>query len=209
MAQFFEIHPDNPQQRLIKQAVEIINKGGVIIYPTDSAYALGCHIGDKAAMDTIRQIRRLDDKHNFTLLCSDLSQVSNFTKMGNDAHRLIKKLTPGPFTFLLDATHEVPRRLQHPKKKTIGVRIPDHSVAHMLVSELGEPLLTSTLILPGETEAMPDPYEIREILEHQVDLIMSVGYIDPQLTTVIACTQEGIEIVRQGKGLAPMLENGK
>ncbi len=207
MAQFFEIHPDNPQQRLIKQAVEIINKGGVIIYPTDSSYALGCQIGDKAAMDAIRQIRRLDDKHNFTLLCSDLSQVSNFTKMGNDAHRLIKKLTPGPFTFLLDATHEVPRRLQHPKKKTIGVRIPNHNVAQMLVSELGEPLLTSTLILPGETEAMNDPYEIRQILEHQVALIMSVGYLDPQLTTVIACTHEGMEIVRQGKGLAPMLEN--
>ena len=208
MAQFFEIHPDNPQQRLIRQAVEIINQGGVIVYPTDSAYALGCHIGDKAAMDIIRSIRRLDDKHNFTLLCSDLSQVANFTRMGNDAHRLIKKLTPGPFTFLLDATHEVPRRLQHPKKKTIGVRIPDNKIAQMLVEELGEPLLTSTLIMPGETEPMNDPYEIRDLLEHQVALVMSSGYLDTELTTVIACTDGGIEVVRQGKGRASMLENG-
>ena len=207
MAQFFEIHPDNPQQRLIRQAVDIIHKGGVIVYPTDSAYALGCHIGDKTAMDRIRQIRRLDDKHNFTLLCSDLSQVSTFTRMDNDAHRLIKKLTPGPFTFLLDATHEVPRRLQHSKKKTIGVRSPDHAIARMLVSELAEPLLTSTLIMPGETEALYDPYEIREILEHQVDLVISGGYLDAELTTVIACTDQGMEIVRQGKGRAPMLEH--
>ena len=207
MAQFFEIHPENPQQRLIRQAVEMINQGGVIVYPTDSAYALGCHIGDKAAMDAIRSIRRLDDKHNFTLLCSDLSQVSTFTRMGNDAHRLIKKLTPGPFTFLLDATHEVPRRLQHPKKKTIGVRIPDNAIARMLVDELGEPLLTSTLILPSESEPMNDPYEIREVLEHQVALVMSSGYLDTELTTVIACSDQGIEIIRQGKGQAPMLEN--
>jgi tRNA threonylcarbamoyl adenosine modification protein (Sua5/YciO/YrdC/YwlC family) len=206
MAQFFEIHPENPQLRLIKQAVEIINKGGVIVYPTDSAYALGCHIGDKNAMDTIRRIRRLDEKHDFTLMCSDLSQVSNFTKMGNDAHRLIKKLTPGPFTFLLDATHEVPRRLQHPKKKTIGVRIPDHKVAQMLLEELGEPLLTTTLILPDETEAMPDPYEIRQILEHELALVMSVGYIEPESTTVIACYDGEMDIIRQGIGLAPMLE---
>lgn len=206
MAQFFEIHPENPQLRLIKQAVEIINKGGVIVYPTDSAYALGCHIGDKTAMDTIRRIRRLDEKHDFTLMCSDLSQVSNFTKMGNDAHRLIKKLTPGPFTFLLDATHEVPRRLQHPKKKTIGVRIPDHKVAQTLLEELGEPLLTTTLILPDETEAMADPYEIRQILEHELALVMSVGYIEAQSTTVIACYDGGMEIVRQGIGFAPMLE---
>lgn len=206
MAQFFEIHPENPQLRLIKQAVEIINKGGVIVYPTDSAYALGCHIGDKTAMDTIRRIRRLDEKHDFTLMCSDLSQVSNFTKMSNDAHRLIKKLTPGPFTFLLDATHEVPRRLQHPKKKTIGVRIPDHKVAQMLLDELGEPLLTTTLILPDETEAMPDPYEIRQILEHELALVMSVGYIEPQSTTMIACYDGEMNIIRQGIGLAPMLE---
>ena len=208
MAQFFEVHPDNPQPRLIRQAVEIINKGGVIVYPTDSAYALGCHIGDKAAMDRIRHIRRLDDKHNFTLLCTDLSQVSTFTRMGNDAHRLIKKLTPGPFTFLLDATHEVPRRLQHAKKKTIGVRIPNNTIAQQLVEELGEPLLTSTLILPGEAEPLNDPYEIRELLEHQIDLVISSGYLDTELTTVIACSDQGIDIVRQGKGYAPMLENG-
>jgi len=206
MAQFFEIHPDNPQQRLIRQAAEIVRKGGVIAYPTDSSYALGCHIGDKAAMDTIRRIRRLDDKHNFTLCCSDLTQVSTFTKMGNDAHRLIKKLTPGPFTFLLDATREVPRRLQHPKKKTIGVRIPDNRVAAMLLEELGEPLLTATLILPGDEEALSDPYEIRLGLEHELDLVMSTGTIEARATTVIACGDNGIEIVRQGIGIAPMLE---
>lgn len=206
MAQFFEIHSENPQLRLIKQAVEILNKGGVIVYPNDTSYALACKIGDKTAVDTLRRIRRLDEKHDLTLLCSDLSQVSNFTKMGNDAHRLIKKLTPGPFTFLLDATHEVPRRLQHPKKKTIGVRIPDHKVAQMLLAELAEPLLTTTLILPNETDAMNDPYEIRQLLEHELALIMSVGYIEPQATTVIACNDSGMEIIRQGIGLAPMLE---
>lgn len=206
MAQFFEIHPKNPQPRLIQQAVNILRSGGVIVYPTDASYALGCQIGDKAAMDAIRSMRRLDDNHNFTLLCCDLSQVSMFTKMGNDAHRLIKKLTPGPFTFLLDATREVPRRLQHPKKKTIGVRIPDHAIAQALVAQLGEPLLTSTLILPGETEAMSDPFEIRKRLEKELALVIDAGIIEHQPTTVIACDDQTIEIVRQGVGIAPMLE---
>lgn len=206
MAEYLEIHPKNPQPRLIQQAVEILRRGGVIVYPTDTSYALGAQIGDKQAMDTIRRIRRLDDNHNFTLLCNDLSQVSTFTKMGNDAHRLIKKLTPGPFTFLLDATREVPRRLQHPKKKTIGVRIPDHRIAQALIAELGEPLLTSTMILPGEEDAMVDPYDIRERLDRELDLIIDGGVIDYQPTTVIACVDNVIEIVRQGIGLAPMLE---
>ncbi len=206
MAEYLEIHPKNPQRRLIQQAVDVLRRGGVIVYPTDTSYALGAQIGDKQAMDTIRRIRRLDDNHNFTLLCNDLSQVSTFTRMGNDAHRLIKKLTPGPFTFLLDATREVPRRLQHPKKKTIGVRIPDHKIAEALIAELGEPLLTSTLILPGDDDAMVDPYEIRQRLDRELDLIIDGGVIDYQPTTVIACTDNVIEIVRQGIGNAPMLE---
>lgn len=206
MAEFFEIHPKNPQPRLLQQAVDILQRGGVIAYPTDASYALGAQIGDKQAMDVIRRIRRLDDNHNFTLLCTDLSQVSTFTKMGNDAHRLIKKLTPGPFTFLLDATREVPRRLQHAKKKTIGVRIPDHRIAQALVELLGEPLLTSTLILPGEEEALADPYEIRKRLDHELDLIIDGGIVEYQPTTMIACVDNVIEIVRQGIGIAPMLE---
>ncbi len=206
MAEYLEIHPKNPQRRLIQQAVDVLRRGGVIVYPTDTSYALGAQIGDKQAMDTIRRIRRLDDNHNFTLLCNDLSQVSTFTRMGNDAHRLIKKLTPGPFTFLLDATREVPRRLQHPKKKTIGVRIPDHKIAEALIAELGEPLLTSTLILPGDDDAMVDPYEIRQRLDRELDLIIDGGVIDYQPTTVIACVDNVIEIVRQGIGIAPMLE---
>ena len=206
MAAFFEIHPKNPQPRLIQQAVEILQRGGVIIYPTDASYALGAQIGDKHAMDEIRRIRRLEDNHNFTLLCTDLSQVATFTKMGNDAHRLIKKLTPGPFTFLLDATREVPRRLQHPKKKTIGVRIPDHRIAQALVEQLGEPLLTSTLILSGEDDALSDPYDIRDRLDHEVELIIDGGIVEHQPTTVIACTDNMIEIIRQGIGIAPMLE---
>ena len=157
-------------------------------------------------MDTLRRIRRLPDDHNFTLLCADLSQVSTFTKMGNDAHRLIKKLTPGPFTFLLDATREVPRRLQHPKKKTIGVRIPNNAIALALVEQLGEPILTSTLILPGEEDALVDAYDIRDRLEHELDLIIDGGIIEYQPTTIIACTNNLIEIVRQGVGSAPMLE---
>ena len=178
MAQFFEIHPESPQLRLIHRAVEIIRKGGVIVYPTDSSYAIACHIGDKQALDKIRRIRQLDDKHNFTLVCKDLAQVSMFTKISNDAYRLIKALTPGAFTFILDATREVPRRLQHPKKKTIGIRVPGHPVAQLLVQELGEPLFSSTLMLPGEDEALTDPYEIKDKLDHELDLIIDAGIIE-------------------------------
>ncbi|WP_442497038.1 L-threonylcarbamoyladenylate synthase [Methylobacter sp. sgz302048] len=206
MAQYFEIHPENPQLRLIHRAVDIIRKGGVIAYPTDSSYAIACHIDDKQALDRVRRIRQLDEKHNLTLVCKDLAQVSNFTKMGNDAFRLIRALTPGPFTFILGATHEVPRRLQHPKKKTIGIRIPDHPVTQLLVQELGEPLLSSTLILPGDSEALTDPYEIRDRLEHELDLVIDAGIIASEQTTMIECSGSGCEIVRQGKGLAPMLD---
>ncbi|NOQ63284.1 MAG: threonylcarbamoyl-AMP synthase [Methyloprofundus sp.] len=204
MAQFFEIHPENPQARLIYQAAEILRQGGVIVYPTDTSYALACHIGDKQALDKIKRIRQLDDKHNFTLLCKDLAQVSTFTKVSNDTHRLIKNLTPGPFVFIITATKEVPKRMLHTKRKTIGIRIPDNNIALALVEELGEPLLSTTLILPDEELAMIDPYEIREKLEHELDLIIDAGLIDSEPSTVISCADE-IEIIRQGKGEAPML----
>ena len=206
MAQFFEIHPENPQLRLIHRAVDIIRKGGVVVYPTDSSYSIACHLGDKGALDKIRRIRQLDDKHNFTLVCTDLAQVSNFTKIGNDAYRMIKALTPGPFTFILDATREVPRRLQHPKKKTIGVRIPNHPVAQLLVMELEEPLFSTSLILPGQRDGLSDPHEIREQLEHQLDLVIDCGVIEFELTTIIEFTNKGPEVTRQGIGLAPMLD---
>ncbi|SJM95305.1 conserved hypothetical protein [Crenothrix polyspora] len=206
MAQFFQIHPENPQLRLIQRAVEILRNGGVIVYPTESSYALACQVDDKNALDKIRRIRQLTDKHNFTLLCKDLAQISMFVKLSNDAHRLIKALTPGPFTFILDATREVPRRLQHPNKKTIGVRIPSHPIAQSLVAELGEPLFTSTLVMPGDTDAMSDPYDIRERLEYEVDLIIDAGIIAFESSTMIEFTKTGPEIIRQGIGLVPMLD---
>lgn len=206
MAQFFQIHPENPQQRLINRAVEILQKGGVIAYPNDSSYALACQMDDKQALDKIRRIRQLDDKHNFTLICKDLTQVSNFAKISNDAYRLIKALTPGPFTFILDATREVPRRLQHPKKRTIGIRIPDHAIALSLVETLGEPLFSSTMVLPGDSSALSDPYDIRDRLEHELDLVIDAGIVPDEPTTIIQCSEKTLEIVRQGKGLAPMLE---
>jgi len=206
MAQYFEIHPENPQARLIYQSADIICKGGVIVYPTDTNYALACQIGDKQALDRIKRIRQLDDKHNFTLLCKDLAQISTFTKVSNDAHRIIKSLTPGPFTFIIGATKEVPRRMLHAKRKTIGIRIPDNAIALALVEELGEPLLSTTLILPNENEPLSDPYDIRGKLEHDLDLIIDAGLIESEPSTIISCADEQIEIVRQGKGKAPMLE---
>ncbi|MBU2571712.1 MAG: threonylcarbamoyl-AMP synthase [Gammaproteobacteria bacterium] len=206
MAQFFQIHPENPQQRLINRAVEILQHGGVIAYPNDSSYAIACQMDDKQALDKIRRIRQLDDKHNFTLICQDLTQVSNFAKIDNDAYRLIKALTPGPFTFILNATREVPRRLQHPKKKTIGIRVPDHAIASLLVETIGEPLFSSTLVLPGESSALTDPYEIRDRLEHELDLVIDAGIVPDEPTTIIECSGKNLEIIRQGKGQAPMLD---
>ncbi|NOQ13538.1 MAG: threonylcarbamoyl-AMP synthase [Methyloprofundus sp.] len=205
MAQFFEIHPENPQSRLIYQAAEIIRKGGVIVYPTDTHYALACQIGDKQALDRIKRIRQLDDKHNFTLLCKDLAQISTFSKVSNDAHRLIKSLTPGPFTFIIGATKEVPRRMLHAKRKTIGIRIPDNAVALALVEELGEPLLSTTLILPDEEYALTDPFDIRDKIEYELDLIIDAGIIESEPSTIISCVEGQVEIIRQGKGDAPML----
>ncbi|MCP4127674.1 MAG: threonylcarbamoyl-AMP synthase, partial [Gammaproteobacteria bacterium] len=168
MAQYFHIHPDNPQQRLIYQAVEIIRRGGLVIYPTDSSYALGCQIGNKGAMDRIRRIRRLDDKHNFTLVCRDLSEIATYARVDNQHYRLLKSLTPGPYTFIHKATKQVPRRLQNVKRKTIGIRVPDNAIVQHLLDELGEPLMSSTLILPGEELPMTDPDEMRDILDHEV-----------------------------------------
>lgn len=200
MSQFFQIHPDNPQARLVRQAVEIVRAGGVIVYPTDSSYALGCHLGDKRAMDRIREIRRLDDRHNFTLVGRDLSELSAYTKMGNQAHRWIKRLTPGPYTFILPATKQVPKRLMNPKRKTIGIRIPDNRIALALCEELGEPLLSSTLILPGEEMPMMDPYEMRDTIGHAVDLIIDGGYCGYEPTSVILFEDDEPRVLRVGKG---------
>jgi tRNA threonylcarbamoyl adenosine modification protein (Sua5/YciO/YrdC/YwlC family) len=200
MSQFFRIHPDNPQKRLITQACDIIRKGGLVVYPTDSGYALGCHIGDKAAMDKIRRLRRLDDDHNFTLVCRDLSELSNYAKVNNSVFRAIKTHTPGGYTFVLPATKEVPRRLQHPKRKTIGLRIPDNTVALALLEELNEPLMSSTLILPDEDLPMIDPDEIMAMIGKQVDLIINTGFGSYEPTTVIEFIDDAPEVIRIGVG---------
>lgn len=201
MSQFFQIHPENPQKRLIRQAVEILRNGGVVVYPTDSAYAIGCHLGDKQASDRIKRIRRLNEKHNFTLVCRDLSDIGVYARVDNTQYRLLKTFTPGPYTFILHATSEVPRRLLHPKRRTIGVRVPDNIIVQELLGEMGEPIMSSTLILPGETEPMTDPYEIRETLEHEVDLIIDGGFCGLEPTTVVDFTEDGVpQVLREGKG---------
>lgn len=200
MSQFFQIHPDNPQARLIRHAVDIIRKGGVVAYPTDSAYALGCHIGDKAALDRIRRIRKLDDRHNFTLMCSDLSEIAAYAKVDNKAYRLLRHCTPGPYTFILRATSEVPRRLMHPKRKTVGLRVPENPIASALLADLGEPLMSVTLIMPGEEYPMIDPYDIRDTLQHEVDLVIDGGYCGMEVTTVVDLADEAPVVLRVGKG---------
>ena len=200
MSQLFRIHPENPQLRLINQATEIVRKGGVIAYPTDSAYALGCHIGDKKALDRIRQIRRLDQNHNFTLVCRDLSELGLYARVSNSAYRLLKAATPGPFTFLLQATREVPRRLVHPKRKTIGVRVPDNEICRALLHSLDEPLMSTTLILPGDEYPLTDPDEIRDILEHQLDLVIDGGFCGLEPTTVINLEDDVPVVAREGRG---------
>lgn len=200
MSQFFAVHPDTPQPRLIRQAAEILRAGGVIAYPTDSCYALGCGLGDKQAMARIRQIRQFEAKHNFTLVCADLADLGTYARVENSTYRLLKRLTPGAYTFILDATREVPRRLQHPKRRTIGVRVPDNAVTHALLAELGEPIMSASLILPGEEFPPTDPYEIRQILEHQLDLVIDGGYCGMEPTTVIDLTGDQINVLRTGKG---------
>jgi tRNA threonylcarbamoyl adenosine modification protein (Sua5/YciO/YrdC/YwlC family) len=200
MSQFFAIHPENPQSRLVRQACEIIRGGGVVVYPTDSAYALGCHIGDKQALEAIRRIRKLDDDHNFTLVCRDLSELGTYARVDNAAYRLLKHATPGPFTFIMEATKEVPRRLLHPKRKSIGLRVPDNLIAQALLAELGEPLMSVTLIMPGDAYPMIDPYDIRETLEHHVDLVIDGGYCGMEPTSVIDLTGDAPTIIREGLG---------
>lgn len=200
MAQFLQIHPENPQPRLIAQAVDVLRRGGLIVYPTDSAYALGCHIGDKMALDRIRALRRLDKHHNFTLMCRDLSELATYARVDNKDFRLIKRHTPGAYTFILPATAEVPRRLMHPKRKTIGMRVPDNPIALALMTELGEPLMSSSLILPGDAEPLTDPEDIRDALEHQVELVIDGGFCGLEPTTVVDLTGDAPVITRQGRG---------
>lgn len=200
MGQFFQIHAENPQARLIKQAVDVIRSGGVAIYPTDSSYALGCRLGDKTALERIRHLRRLDDKHNFTLLCRDLSQLGEYAKVDTSVFRLLKAHTPGPYTFILEATREVPRMLLHPKRRTIGLRVPANPIAQALLEELGEPLMSVTLILPGDAEALNDPYEIRDRLEKLVDLIIDGGYGGLEPSTVVSLVDGEPQVLREGCG---------
>lgn len=206
MSQFFQIHAETPQLRLVRQAVDIIRQGGVVVYPTDSAYALGCHIGDKQALERIRRIRRLDDKHNFTLVCRDLSEIGTYARVNNTDFRLLRNNTPGPYTFILQATSEVPRRLLHAKRKTVGVRVPDNAITQALLAELGEPLMSVTLILPGDELPLTDPYDIRSLLEHQVDLIIDGGFCGLEPTTVVDLAGDVPQVTREGKGdVAPFL----
>jgi len=206
MSQFFDIHPDNPQQRLIGQAVAIIRRGGVVVYPTDSCYALGCHLGDKASMERIARIRRTGPKHNFTLVCRDLSDISLYARVDNPTYRILKSLTPGPYTFILRATNEVPRRLQNPKRKTIGIRVPDNAICQSLLAELDEPMMSSTLILPGKDLPETDATDIRQLLEKQVDLIIDGGNCGFEPTSVLTFDQDGdINVNRKGRGALDFL----
>lgn len=200
MAQFFSLHPQQPQPRLVRQAVEILRAGGILAFPTDSAYALGCQVGNANAMDRIRRIRGVDERHHFTLMCRDLSEIATYARVDNTQYRLLKATTPGSYTFILEATRELPRRILHPKRKTIGLRVPSHPLVQALLAELDEPLLTSTLILPGEDLPLTDPEEIRERLEHTVDLVLEAGPCGPEATTVIDLTGGAPQLMRAGRG---------
>ncbi len=200
MSQFFQIHPENPQPRLLKQAAQIINQGGIVALPTDSCYALVCHLDDKDAVTRLRRIRQVDEKHHLTLLCRDLSEISLYAKVDNQQYRMLKAATPGAYTFILEATKEVPRRLSHPSRKTIGLRVPENSITRALLDELGQPLLGTTLILPGDDEALTDAEEIRERLEKQVELVIDGGACSLTPTTVIDMTTAVPELIRQGRG---------
>ncbi|MDQ0085937.1 MULTISPECIES: L-threonylcarbamoyladenylate synthase [Variovorax] len=209
MAQYFEVHPENPQQRLLKQAVTLLERGEIIAVPTDSSYALACHLDDKDAVDQLRRIRQVDEKHHLTLLCRDLSELANYARVDNKQYRLLKAATPGPYTFLLEATKEVPRRVSHPQRKTIGLRVPDHKVLLELLSLHGAPLLATTLIAPGETEALNDAQIIRERFEKQIAGVIDAGACPSQPTTVVDLTPMGTGdepvVVRQGRGALAVL----
>ena len=200
MARLIEIHAETPQPRQVASAVQVIRSGGVVAYPTDSSYALGCHIGDKRAIDQIRRIRRMDRKHNFTLVCSDLSEISIYARVENWAYRLIRSLTPGPYTFILPATRELPKRLQHPKRRTIGIRVPDHVLVRAMLESLGEPIMSSTLALPGDDVPLTDPNEIEERVGHQIDAIIAAGAVGIEPTSVLDLTGGSVEILREGLG---------
>ena len=204
MSIYLQLHPVSPQKRFVRQAVEVLRGGGVIVYPTDSCYALGCHIGDKAALQRIRDIRQTDRNHHFTLVCRDLAEVGKYAMVDNWQYRLLKSVTPGPYVFVLQATKEVPRRVSHPSRKTIGLRVPDHAITLAILEELGQPLLGSTLIMPGETEPLNDPEEIRARLEKQLDLVIDGGACVCEPSTVIDLTGAEPVLVRAGRGsLAP------
>ena len=200
VARLIEIHPTDPQQRLVASVVQAIQEGGLIAYPTDSSYAFGCHIGDKRAMDRIRRIRRTDQKHNFTLVCSDLSEISLYAKVDNWAYRMLKSMTPGPYTFILQAKREVPKRLQNPKRRTIGLRVPDHALVHAMLKSLGEPIMSSTLSLPGDDMPLTDPAEIEERIGHEIDVIIDAGPTGIEPTTVLDLSHGTVEILREGRG---------
>ena len=205
MARLVDIHPTDPQQRLIAEVVAAIRAGGLIAYPTDSSYAFGCHIGDKRAMDRIRRIRKTDKHHNFTLVCSDLSEISLYARVENWAYRLIKSLTPGPYTFILPATREVPKRLQHPKRRTIGLRVPDHAIVRAMLVALGEPIMSSTLLLPGDDIPLTDAQDIQEKIGSQIDLIIDGGPTGIEPSTVLDLSGGSVEVLRQGLGDAGSL----
>lgn len=200
MARIIDIHPSDPQPRRIAEVVATIRGGGLVAYPTDSSYAFGCHIGDKRAMDRIRRIRRTDKKHNFTLVCSDLSEISLYARFDNWAYRLMKSMTPGPYTFILQATREVPKRLQNPRRRTIGLRVPDHPIVHAMLDALGEPIMSSTLTLPGDDRPLTTAAEIEERIGHQIELIIDGGPIGIEPTSVIDLSGGSVEILRVGRG---------
>ncbi len=200
MTQFFHIHPDNPQQRLLRQAADMIHAGGIIALPTDSSYALVCHLDDKGAVDRLRRLRGIDDKHHLTLLCRDLSEIATYARVDNRQYRLLKAATPGPYTFILEATREVPRRLSHPSRKTIGLRVPEHAIAQALLEELGQPLLGTTLILPDSDGPLNDPEEIRDALQKRVELVIDGGGCSLLPTTVVDLTGEAPVVLREGRG---------
>jgi tRNA threonylcarbamoyl adenosine modification protein (Sua5/YciO/YrdC/YwlC family) len=200
VAKIIEIHPVDPQPRQVAKIVETIRDGGLIAYPTDSSYAFGCHIGDKRAMDRIRRIRRTDKNHNFTLVCSDLSEISTYARVDNWAYRMLKAMTPGPYTFILPATREVPKRLQHPKRRTIGLRVPDHPLVRAVLDSLGEPIMSSTLLLPGDDLPLTDPHEIEERIGHDIDLIIDAGPTGIEPTSVIDLSDDTVKVLRVGRG---------
>ena len=200
MARYYDVHPDNPQPRSINQIVETIRSGGLIAYPTDSCYALGVQLGNREGVERIRQIRQLDDKHHFTLVCRDFAQLGQFVQLDNSVFRSVKAATPGSYTFILPAVKDVPRWLSHPKKRTVGVRIPDNAVVQSILAGLGEPLLSSTLLLPGDEEPMTEGWEIKERLDHQVDAVIDSGFCGPDPTTVIDFSGGAPEVVRRGTG---------